>query len=658
MPDYYNVLGVSRAASTEEIKKQYKKLAIKFHPDKNKDEGAHEKFLLVSEAYETLKDDALRQEYNMKNAMNGTRASTFQQRASDFTSHFPSQRYSYNTLSTGDYTQAQGAANSYKFGNSFRSGSSYFSSYFESNARAYSDYFQRPSRREAKESKARDARTDPQRVAEDAKKMMQEHLERKKAEYLRNAKRKAEAEEENRRRMEQVLRDYTQPSTASQKVKSEKFRAHKNLWDLETEPEGLSGSSSSSGSGVQPGQNSSRPIVVDDDTEEDSPGVGRVDPDEDARASYDVDVDVDVDADGKDEGVEEDLASESEDEYYQDADSHRNTRDSDLYEGSEDFDDHDGDNIEEDENEFFHEDKATNPPSEGFNHMEETSFASEADEYPKTPVSEPDVVEIDDDERTGTKAAPLEEVPKETPQYSSKRAKHIRQTSFAQQRPGETPNGAKKPRLSNYDDMKSSLGTDLNDLDFSDILDNLPGMAKSRNGKSAASPSVPSPSRAAKMRTSKRPKIAEYTDGLTRALNLFTPVNRLNLRDPSHTVTARDLQPKMDLQSLKFTHSPPQLLLQPSTSKEEWDDYSAKMQLYQLQFSAYRKLVLEYQVARFDIDEKCHNVIYSDADSLAEYQQCLSTEYQIMRGYDEAFQEFQQATRIFRANYIIMNSSQ
>merc|ERR1712142_1248367 len=54
--DYYNILGVNRDASEEEIKKGYRKMALKYHPDKNKDPGAEEKFKEVSEAYEVLSD--------------------------------------------------------------------------------------------------------------------------------------------------------------------------------------------------------------------------------------------------------------------------------------------------------------------------------------------------------------------------------------------------------------------------------------------------------------------------------------------------------------------------------------------------------------------------------------------------------------------------
>jgi len=62
--DFYKILGIAKGASDDDIKKAYRKQALKWHPDKNKAANAEEKFKEVAEAYEVLSDPKKREIYD------------------------------------------------------------------------------------------------------------------------------------------------------------------------------------------------------------------------------------------------------------------------------------------------------------------------------------------------------------------------------------------------------------------------------------------------------------------------------------------------------------------------------------------------------------------------------------------------------------------
>lgn len=69
--NFYEVLGVSKDASQEDIKKAYRKLSKQYHPDLNKEAGAEEKFKEINEAYDTLSDEDKKRTYDMGDGMGG-----------------------------------------------------------------------------------------------------------------------------------------------------------------------------------------------------------------------------------------------------------------------------------------------------------------------------------------------------------------------------------------------------------------------------------------------------------------------------------------------------------------------------------------------------------------------------------------------------------
>jgi DnaJ-class molecular chaperone len=76
MMDYYKELGVNKHATSADIRTAYKRLALTWHPDRNKAKDAEEKFKKIKQAYDVLIDDNQRRDYDRKQQQNRSYQST------------------------------------------------------------------------------------------------------------------------------------------------------------------------------------------------------------------------------------------------------------------------------------------------------------------------------------------------------------------------------------------------------------------------------------------------------------------------------------------------------------------------------------------------------------------------------------------------------
>ncbi|ODQ68611.1 hypothetical protein NADFUDRAFT_49250 [Nadsonia fulvescens var. elongata DSM 6958] len=145
LPDYYNILGVDSACNESDIKKAYKKLALKYHPDKNPDSSAHDIFKSVVSAYNVLSNSVDRKKYDLTRPVTpkNTSSTSFTQpftnyqnnNTTKFTKH---NRHTYSNSNNGSTTSY--AYTSFTYPHS--SGASTFQARFDERRRPVNPFFQ------------------------------------------------------------------------------------------------------------------------------------------------------------------------------------------------------------------------------------------------------------------------------------------------------------------------------------------------------------------------------------------------------------------------------------------------------------------------------------------------------------------------------------
>ena len=99
MPNFYEILEVDKDASDADIKKAYRSMSLKWHPDRNQSPDAHSKIQAINEAYETLSDSSKRSQYN--DELNGVRNNVFEMHMDGMDGDMPDIGHLFNMMFSG-----------------------------------------------------------------------------------------------------------------------------------------------------------------------------------------------------------------------------------------------------------------------------------------------------------------------------------------------------------------------------------------------------------------------------------------------------------------------------------------------------------------------------------------------------------------------------
>lgn len=592
--NYYEILGLSYNASLDDIKKSYKKLAVKYHPDKTKDKKLNDLFIKVQEAYEILKNPEKKKKYDTENRFDiklkyAGGSSSYEMRYG----YQPGKNTSHGTRMPG-----------------------YFG-FYQHFYKAYEANDVEEMQRKAQEEKERVERENQAlKAAKLAKKRMEERIRREAEERIRLAKEQekqkqkqmhslsAEASEQNKvngeraaymeRKRDAFRKEWEHKFVFAQledilnsqnlyKQKESSMREDRDFQSSQPSDDASSKSDHFQGHGNE----ASDPIVLDDEEAE----------------------------------FEKQLKK------------------------SQKTDSPSGDSEEKVENK--------NGSDHKFSHAQDEVFTSTKDDAGLK--LRQDLKNVEDLFDSQMHIRPRQEPAKVSQRWRSPSPKRPKPQSKDNNQAQQSSNGAKrrkndqKPRpLFLFEELKNHLATDIESVDFKEVLESLPEEEPlGRNRK--LSENLPN---GLKM---KKPKVAEYSDGFSKAETLHTPINKNSVK--GHAVAAK---PKRVLTMLDFHASPaiynycpptpPKALLDSRITSETWLQYVESMKKYQNDFLTYKRNILQYQLERSRKDEEFFDLVNSSSSCFGVYQQCLERDNKVLQEYLDLLATFTNTLKVYKQN--------
>ncbi|RCK63706.1 DnaJ subfamily A member 1 [Candida viswanathii] len=218
----------------------------------------------------------------------------------------------------------------------------------------------------------------------------------------------------------------------------------------------------------------------------------------------------------------------------------------------------------------------------------------------------------------------------------------INRPIYSQGRPHPTtPHKRSKVSATAFDmnDLELKLGKDIEEVDFKDIYESLPG-----NGDAQPTPS--------KVGHYKK-RVYTYSDGVSRAETLATPMNKNTVRGHStkKKLTKLDMHASENIRQL-LAPTPPHMVIHPSVSKPDWQNYVDAILKYQREFITYKKYIVQYQTERIEKDMEHFDLVNDDdvTENFETYTECLQQDYLVLNEFNEASRQFGTTISIYQQN--------
>ncbi|KAG7664071.1 JJJ2 [[Candida] subhashii] len=665
---YFQTLGIPPTSSLDEVKKAYKKLSLKYHPDKTSNKEHHEMFIKIKEAYEALKDNPF---YN-----NNTRSRQQQPEESSymFTSGGPGPGNGYRRPGGFSYYQyyqrqndEEAAAQAERLRQEMferlraeeelrkrkeaeelrkRKEAERLRKEMQERMKAAEELRKQEAERLRKEMSERTRVEEELRKKEQARRVQEKtkaaldellrhqeklaEMEQKRKEHLQEEHEYFQAKSQARRGVEKEEevrnRQYNNEDMADRQYRETKER---NARERENARQSFFSYTDYYDSSSHHGGSSNDPIVVEDD-----------------------DSSVVVESDESEEEEEEDDEEEDDeqDEFTFNSEAHSAPVDTSQFDAS----------FEAGQEEDKYKDRSSPLASSTTEYYQDPDLMSKLNEILESELNAPPKPKAKSKStasytgwRKNGSSSPKRQQPAATAAPESTPASNIpgqARTSYVRSHLG-TPNKRYKPsNIFKMDDLGKNLNPDLENVDFSDMYESLPHSQKRPQQKENTTPPN-SP-----MKSSKR-RIFEYTNGKSKAETLSTPTNKNPIRGHPVKNEPKSRIPRLSMSDLHASPSiqfspptPPNPNLNPSITRAGWKSYTDLIQSYQKQFLEYKQLIIEYQQERTLKDLHYFEVINGSSENMNVYLCCLARDEEVNNQYMTTLREFVGTMGVYNQN--------